>query len=66
LMVFKDHLTQWMLMVHQWRHIKMTKCAGRSHDPSGIDGTCQGGLSIPCHVCPHPDINLPEGWENAS
>ncbi|KAF8223642.1 hypothetical protein L208DRAFT_1315785, partial [Tricholoma matsutake] len=25
-----------------------------------------GGLSIPCCACPHPDINLPEGWENAS
>lgn len=41
----------------------MTKRAGRGHDPSGIDGTSRGGLSIPCRACPHPDINLPDGWD---
>lgn len=65
LMHSKDRLAQWMLMVREWRHIKMTKRAGRGHDPSGIDGTCRGGLSIPCRACPHPDINLQIGWENA-
>jgi len=42
----------------------MAKRAGRSHDPSGIDGTPRGGLSIPCRACPHPNINLPDGWDN--
>jgi len=64
-MISKDCLAQWMLMVRQWRHIKMAKRAGRGHNPSGIDGTPQGGLSIPCRSCPHPDINLPDGWDNA-
>jgi len=64
-MISKDRLAQWMLMVRQWRHIKMAKRAGCGHDPSGIDGTPQGGLSIPCCSCPHPDINLPDGWDNA-
>jgi len=50
-----------MLMVRQWRHIKMTKRAGRGHDPSGIDGTSQGGLSVPCRACPHAGINIPDG-----
>lgn len=65
LMSSKDRLAQWMLMVRQWRHIKMTKRAGRGHDPSGIIGTPLGGLSIPCRPCPHPNINLPIGWEDA-
>jgi len=41
----------------------MVKRAGRGHDPSGIDGTSQGALSIPCRACPHPNINLPDGWD---
>jgi hypothetical protein len=60
----KDRLSQWMLVVRQWRHIKMAKRAGRGHDPSGIDGTPRGGLSVPCRACPHPDINLPDGWDD--
>ena len=42
----------------------MAKRAGRGHDPSGIDGTPRGGLSIPCRACPHPHINLPDGWDH--
>ena len=59
----KDRLSQWMLMVREWRHIKMVKRAGRAHDPSGIDGTHAGGLSIPCRACPHPNVNLPHDWD---
>jgi hypothetical protein len=61
----KDRLTQWMLMVREWRHIKMVKRAGRGHDPTGIDGTPEGSLSIPCRPCPHADINLPTQWHDA-
>ena len=56
----KDRLAQWMLMVREWRHMKMVKRAGRAHDPTGINGTPQGGLSIACRACPHPNINLPQ------
>jgi hypothetical protein len=52
-----------MVMVREWRHIKMTKRAGRGHDKSGIAGTSQGELAIPCRACPQPGINLPTGWE---
>jgi hypothetical protein len=55
-----------MLMVREWRHIKMAKRAGRGHDPAGINGTGQGGLAIPCRACPQPEINLPTGWETSS
>jgi hypothetical protein len=43
----------------------MAKRAGRGHDPTGIEGTSQGGLSIPCRVCPLPNVNLLERWEDA-
>ena len=52
-------------MVREWRHIKMAKRAGRAHDPAGIEATPPGGLSIPCRACPHPNINLPQNWEQA-
>jgi hypothetical protein len=58
----EDRLSQWMLMVREWRHIKMAKRAGRAHDPAGIDATLPGGLSIPCRACPHPNKNLPLKW----
>jgi hypothetical protein len=61
--IIEDRLAQWMLMVREWRHIKMAKRAGRGHDPAGLDATLPGGLSIPCCVCPHPNINLPLKWK---
>ncbi|KAF9496215.1 hypothetical protein BDN71DRAFT_1505912 [Pleurotus eryngii] len=59
-----DRLQQFMLTVREWRHIWMAKRAGRGNDPGGLNTTAQGGLAIPCRSCPHPDINLPQGWEN--
>lgn len=55
-----------MLMVREWRHIKMLKRAGRAYDPEGIAATAPGSLAIHCRACPLPNINLPKGWENAS
>ena len=54
-----------MLMVREWRHIKMAKRAGRGHDETGISGTAQGELAIPCRACPRLGVNLPTGWETA-
>ncbi|KAJ7896185.1 hypothetical protein B0H13DRAFT_1885266 [Mycena leptocephala] len=58
-------LPQFMHMVREYRHLQMCKRAGRGHDPLGIAGTKAGELAIPCRACPHPGINLPEGWEDA-
>jgi hypothetical protein len=52
-----------MVMIREWRHIKMLKRAGRGHDPSGVEGTTLGELTIRCRACPHPDINLPPRWQ---
>ncbi|KAJ6479765.1 hypothetical protein C8R45DRAFT_832682 [Mycena sanguinolenta] len=60
-----NRLPQFMHMVREYRHLQMSKRAGRGHDPLGITATSTGELAIPCRACPHPGINLPEGWENA-
>jgi len=41
-------------MLHQWRHLKMLKRAGRAHDPTGPAGTKQGELALLCPSCPYP------------
>ena len=53
-----------MLMIREWRHIKMLKRGGRAYDPGGVLATAPGSLAIPCRACPLPNINLPKGWEN--
>jgi hypothetical protein len=51
-------------MVREWRNLKMLKRAGRGHDFSGVDGTAEGECALLCPACPHPGINLPDGWED--
>jgi hypothetical protein len=43
----------------------MLKWAGRGHDISGVDATQPGDCAVECPACPHPNQNLPEGWEEA-
>lgn len=52
-----------MVMVREWRHLKMLKRAGRGHDPAGVRDTRQGSLAIICPACPHHNINLLPGWD---
>lgn len=53
--------------MRQWRHLRMLKRAGRGNDPDRkVEETRPGELAVLCPACPHPDINLPAGWENAS
>ncbi|KAJ7815837.1 hypothetical protein B0H13DRAFT_2242544 [Mycena leptocephala] len=60
-----NRLPQFMDMIREYRHLQMCKRAGRGHHPDGIVATEPGELAIPCRACPHPGINLPEGWEDA-
>jgi hypothetical protein len=41
----------------------MMKHTGCGHHPSGVAGTAQGELALPCRSCPQPGRNLPEGWD---
>ncbi|KZP13327.1 hypothetical protein FIBSPDRAFT_913099 [Athelia psychrophila] len=59
-----DRLPKWMLMVREYRHLKMLKRGGRAFDPEGVNATLPGSLAIPCRACPIPDVNLPQGWES--
>ncbi|GBE79492.1 hypothetical protein SCP_0206920 [Sparassis crispa] len=66
LLKLPDRLPAFMLMVRQWHHIKMAKCVGHSYDSGSISSTNPGGLAVQCRACPHPGINLPDGWEDSS
>ena len=52
-----------MNTVRQWRNIKAAKRQGKAYDLGGINDTKPGELAIMCRSCPHPGINLPDGWE---
>ena len=54
-----------MNIIRQWRNVKLAKRHGKGHDPKGIDSTSEGELAMLCRSCPHPGINLPEGWDKA-
>lgn len=62
----KDRYEAFMHMVHEYRHLKMLKRAGRGHNPSGILATSQGECAVLCPACPQPGKNLPVDWELAS
>lgn len=62
---FQDRYDQIRPIMRIWRHLKMTKRSGRAHDPDGIAATALGDCAVECPACPHPDRNLPEGWNNA-
>ncbi|KAL0059308.1 hypothetical protein AAF712_013956 [Marasmius tenuissimus] len=56
-----DRKVQFLLMLWEWRHIKMAKQCGRCHNPTGVKGTLFGEAAVQCCACPHPKRNLPEG-----
>ncbi|KAL0958405.1 hypothetical protein HGRIS_000546 [Hohenbuehelia grisea] len=58
-----DRLEAFMLVTHEWRHIRAAKRSGRGHDPTRISDTKEGDFAVLCRACPQPQLNLPEGWE---
>jgi hypothetical protein len=54
---------QFLLIMRIWRHLMLLKRAGRGHDPKGVSATACGECAVECPACPHPDRNLPDGWE---
>ncbi|KIK39713.1 hypothetical protein CY34DRAFT_14196 [Suillus luteus UH-Slu-Lm8-n1] len=65
LLKHRDRYEAFMCMAREFRHVKMLKRAGRSHDPSGIIATQQGECVVLCPACPQPGKNLPDDWELA-
>ncbi|KAG1770137.1 hypothetical protein EV702DRAFT_1181662 [Suillus placidus] len=60
----KDRYKAFLRMVQEWRHLKMLKCAGRGHDPTGVEGMMEGECTILCPACPQPGKNLPDDWQD--
>ncbi|KAJ7803238.1 hypothetical protein B0H14DRAFT_2384803 [Mycena olivaceomarginata] len=57
---------RWRAFIHivrQYRMMLPMKCAGRGHSNSGVGGTAQGELALPCRACPQPGKNLESGWD---
>ncbi|KAF9470843.1 hypothetical protein BDN70DRAFT_901798 [Pholiota conissans] len=52
-------------MIMQWRHLQMLKWAGIQNEDGGIAAIRPGQLAVRCPSCPHPGMNLANGWENA-
>ncbi|OBZ74523.1 hypothetical protein A0H81_05787 [Grifola frondosa] len=62
----KDRYPSFMRMVREWRHLKMLKRAGRGLDPGGVSATQPGGCAVLCTACPHPGVNIPPNWKDAT
>ncbi|KAF6750496.1 hypothetical protein DFP72DRAFT_991595 [Ephemerocybe angulata] len=61
----KDRYPSFLRMVHEWRHLKLLKRMMRGHDPIRSAGeTKEGECALLCPPCPHPGINMPDGWED--
>ncbi|KAK7013942.1 CxC2 domain-containing protein [Favolaschia claudopus] len=56
---------EFLRVTRLYRHLLMLKRGGRGHASSGVSGTTAGELAIRCPACPRPEVNLPEGWEDA-
>ncbi|KAF9508424.1 hypothetical protein BS47DRAFT_1302898, partial [Hydnum rufescens UP504] len=61
----KDRYVSFLQMSCEWHHLMMLKRAGHGHEDSGVKGMQLGELAVLCPACPHPEINLPRGWESS-
>lgn len=55
---YQRRYIQFMRMVHEWRHLRQLKRAGRGHDEGGAAATKEGACAVKCPACPWPGINL--------
>ncbi|RXW21399.1 hypothetical protein EST38_g4451 [Candolleomyces aberdarensis] len=60
-----DRYHEFLRIVHEWRHLRLMKRAGRGLDPSGIKGTKEGECVVLCPACPQPGVNLPDNWDTS-
>ncbi|OJA09520.1 hypothetical protein AZE42_10692 [Rhizopogon vesiculosus] len=64
LLDIRDRYSAFMHMVHEWRHLRQLRHAGRGHDSAGVNATTAGELVVQCPACPHPGKNILQGWED--
>ncbi|KAG1756383.1 uncharacterized protein EDB91DRAFT_1233212 [Suillus paluster] len=63
--VLKDRYDSLRRMIREWRFVMQMKHCGQGHHPGGIKATEAGACAVLCPACPHPNKNLPVGWENS-
>jgi len=51
-------------VIHEYRHVKMLKRAGRGHDPAGAIATLPGECAVLCPACPHK-FTVADDWKSA-
>ncbi|TFK78942.1 hypothetical protein K466DRAFT_506453, partial [Polyporus arcularius HHB13444] len=61
----KDRYVSFLLLIRQWRYLKMLKRGGRGNVPNGATNVPLGSCAVECPACPIPGKNLPDNWENA-
>ena len=49
--------------VRQWRYLKDLKRGGAGHTTTAVGELDPGSLAVECPACPHPERNLPVGWD---
>ncbi|KAG6847851.1 hypothetical protein H0H93_005521 [Arthromyces matolae] len=60
-----DRYPSFLIMIREWRYLKMLKRAARGHEINGINTTTPGSCAVECPACPQPDKNMPNGWQDA-
>jgi hypothetical protein len=51
-------------MTREYFNLETLKRAGRGHHPDRSANIEEGSCALLCPACPHPNKNLPPGWEN--
>ncbi|KAH8797282.1 hypothetical protein DL96DRAFT_1721325 [Flagelloscypha sp. PMI_526] len=54
---------QFMLMSRQYAWLLRAKRAGYGYQGFGLNAMAKETYAVECWACPHPEKNLPEGWE---
>ena len=65
LILVQDCYVSFLLMIRQWRYLKMLKRGGRGNIPEGATAVPPGSCAVECPACPHPGKNLPDDWKDA-
>ncbi|KAG2125960.1 hypothetical protein DEU56DRAFT_872983 [Suillus clintonianus] len=61
----KNHYDSLRWMICEWCFVMQMKHCGQGHHLGGIKATEAGACAVLCPACPHPNKNLPVGWENS-
>ncbi|KAK0496159.1 hypothetical protein EDD18DRAFT_1075053, partial [Armillaria luteobubalina] len=58
----QDRYDTFLQIMREWRHLRALKRFGHGHEEGGVRETSEGELVLHCPACPHPQINLPNGF----